>query len=374
MLRRIAEPVLRTGAAGQLHQQMPVEHAANMQDRHEVSPLEAVARLTAGIAPWLELGGGKDDESNLRAELADLTRQMIAHAVDPESPDFCNYTHPQALVDTAFLAQGLLRAPNQLWGRLGTLTQRHAIEAMHSTRAILPGANNWLLFSAEIEAFLRSIGEPHDQIRIDYALRMHDAWYKGDGHYGDGAFFHADYYNAFVIHPMLLDIATAMGDWPERGNWMLLRQRIIDRAVRYAVIQERMISPEGTLPPIGRSLAYRTGALHALGQIALLKRLPEGLKAAQVRCGMTAVLKRMLDAPGTFDEAGWLRIGLCGHQPSLGERYISTGSLYLCSVVFLPLGLSPNDPFWSDPFTPWTSLRIYERHEDLSVDCAMADQ
>ena len=26
---------------------------------------------------------------------------------------------------------------------------------------------------------------------------------------------------------------------------------------------------------------------------------------------------------------GWLRIGFCGHQPGVGETYISTGSLYL---------------------------------------------
>ena len=33
-------------------------------------------------------------------------------------------------------------------------------------------------------------------MRIDYALRQHEQWYKGDGIYGDGPQFHFDYYNA----------------------------------------------------------------------------------------------------------------------------------------------------------------------------------
>lgn len=38
------------------------------------------------------------------------------------------------------------------------------------------------------------------------ALDSHKAWYKGDGIYGDGAEFHLDYYNSYVIHPLLLQV------------------------------------------------------------------------------------------------------------------------------------------------------------------------
>ena len=74
--------------------------------------------------------------------------------------------------------------------------------------------------------------------------------------------------------------------------------------------------------------------------------LPERVKPAQVRGAMTAVIRRMIEAPGTFDGQGWLHIGFCGHQPSLAESYISTGSLCLCSAAPLPLGLPPADAFW----------------------------
>ena len=48
-------------------------------------------------------------------EYADLARRAIARAVDPASPDFLNFTRDrQPLVDAAFLAQALLRAPRAL--------------------------------------------------------------------------------------------------------------------------------------------------------------------------------------------------------------------------------------------------------------------
>ena len=66
-----------------------------------------------------------------------------------------------------------------------------------------------------------------------------------------------------------------------------------------------------------------------------------------------------MEGEGNFDENGWLRIGVYGHQMDLGEYYISTGSLYLCSTVFLPLGLPPSHPFWSGTPEKWTSAKIW---------------
>jgi len=37
-----------------------------------------------------------------------------------------------------------------------------------------------------IEACFAKYGQPWDAARIDYALRRHQEWYKGDGVYGDG--------------------------------------------------------------------------------------------------------------------------------------------------------------------------------------------
>ena len=77
------------------------------------------------------------------------------------------------------------------------------------------------------------------------------------------------------------------------------------------------------------------------------------------RSALTAVIRKTLEAPETFDAGGWLRIGFCGHQPGVGETYISTGSLYLCAVGLLPLGLPASDEFWSAPPQPWTAVKAW---------------
>ncbi|MOA04321.1 hypothetical protein D3C78_1238690 [compost metagenome] len=120
-----------------------------------------------------------------------------------------------------------------------------------------------------------------------------------------------------------------------------------------------MIAPDGTYPPIGRSLAYRFGAFHSLAQSAVREDLPAELSPAQVRCALTAVIRRTIEQPGTFTAEGWLQIGFCGHQPDVAERYISTGSLYLCAAVFLPLGLPASHPFWSSAPEEWTSRKAW---------------
>ena len=82
------------------------------------------------------------------------------------------------------------------------------------------------------------------------------------------------------------------------------------------------------------------------------------------------MITRTLSPPGTYDENGWLRIGLAGHQPSLGETYISTGSLYLCANAFLPLGLPAADRFWAAPDAPWTARKVWGG-DNFAADHAM---
>ncbi|HET7100486.1 MAG TPA: DUF2264 domain-containing protein, partial [Terriglobia bacterium] len=320
--------------------------------------MEATGRLLCGIAPWLESGPADGPEGRVRRRHVDWARAAIAAATDPESPDFMNFNHgSQPVVDAAFLAQVVLRAPTELWEKLDTKARRNLVKALQSTRVIHPGFNNWLLFSAMVEAALCFMGEWWDRMRVDYALREHQSWYLGDGMYGDGPQFHWDYYNSYVIQPMLLDVLDTVSK--HSTDWDSMRPAVLARAQRYATIQERLISPEGTYPAVGRSLAYRFGAFHLLASIVLRRQLSEGVSPEQVRCALTAVMRRMIEAPGTFDANGWLTVGFCGHQPAIGEGYISTGSCYLCSAAWLPLGLPPDDPFWKNPPQPWTQQKIW---------------
>jgi hypothetical protein len=357
VMRRLADPVLTNLANGTLKARMPVEQAAGA-NRAPVTHLEAIGRLLAGMAPWLELPADDTPEGRARTQYADLARRAIASAANPSSPDFLNFTRDrQPLVDAAFLGEALLRAPHTLVDSLDATTKRNLIAALESTRVIVPNYNNWLLFTATVEAALKRLGASWDRLRVDYAIRQHQQWYKGDGIYGDGPEFHWDYYNSFVIHPMMLDVLGECAG--EQAAWKDLLPIEEQRARRYAAIQERLIAPDGSFPAIGRSIAYRCGAFHLLAQAALRHALPEEVSPAQVRGALTAVIKRSIEAPGTFDASGWLQIGFCGHQPGAGETYISTGSLYLCTVGLLPLGLPASDTFWTAPTQKWTSAKAW---------------
>jgi len=364
-LRRLSDPVLRHLAAGTLKREMPVECVTgNAVERRKYTHLEALGRLLAGIAPWLEAELESSDEGKTQEQYRTLARAAIRSATDPQSPDFLNFHEGgQPLVDCGFLAQAVLRAPRQLWQQLDPSVRRNLAAALASSRVITPGFNNWLLFAATVEAALAAMGEPWDAVRIDYGIRQHQQWYVGDGVYGDGPQFHFDYYNSFVIQPMLLDVLRAIA--PHSRAWERFRPDIEARARRYAAIQERLIAPDGSFPAVGRSITYRCGAFQLLAQMALAGAMP------QARAALTAVIRRTLDAPGTFDAAGWLTVGLCGHQPHLGEPYISTGSLYLCAAALLPLGLVPSDPFWTVPAADWTERHLW-RGEDAPADHALA--
>lgn len=367
-LVRIAGPVLEAAADGKLRERLPL-HGWE-QDRAAFTHLEAFGRTLAGVGPWLELGPDATEEGRQRGHYIDKAVRGLVVSTDPRSPACLNFSKQggQPLVDTAFLAHGLLRAPTQVWGRLNDSQRDDVAAALRSSRVIKPGQSNWLLFSAMVEAALWEFTGECEAGPIETAVSKHLDWYVGDGTYGDGPEYHWDYYNSFVIQPMLIDILRVC----ERKQHPLGRHlpRILARARRYAVVQERLISPEATFPVIGRSSAYRFGALQHLAQMALQHELPADLPPGAVRSALTAVVRRMTTAPGTFDGQGWLQVGAVGHQPSLREPYIATGSLYLCLTGLVHLGLPPQDVFWTAPGQPWTQRRLWAG-EDVKADKAL---
>ncbi len=358
-ITKMADPLFTALSQNKLKLTMPVEKNDGMQKGSSSTYLEGFGRLLAGMAPWLELGPDNTAEGRLRKKYIDLALLCLRNGTDTSSPDYLNFTTPgQSLVDAAFLTHALLRAPKQLWGRLDTVTKQNIITALQKTRATKPGQNNWLLFAGMVEAGLLEFTGECDQSRIDYSIEKHKEWYKGDGIYGDGVDFHWDYYNSYVIQPMMLDILRILEAKAQKP--VIDYQTVIKRAVRYAAVQERMISPEATYPVLGRSLAYRFGAFQLLSQMALRKELPEQVSPQQVRAALFTMIKKQLEAPGTFDKDGWLQIGIYGHQPGIAEYYISTGSLYLCSQAFLILGLPPTDELWKGKDEDWTAKKVWK--------------
>lgn len=374
-LTRIAGPVLENISANTLKVNMPYESLS--EDNREVSRLEAFGRTMAGIAPWLELGPDDTDEGQLRAKYIEMAVKGYRNAVDPAAADYLLFQadergNRQPLVDAAFLAHALLRAPTRLWDNFDGQTRERIVTELKRSRSMKANESNWLLFASIIEAALLEFTGEYDPERLYHGVnRFCGEWYEGDSWYGDGHEFRMDYYNSFVIQPMLTDILLTIRKHGLEGSEQAAAQS--RRLTRHAEEQERFISPEATYPVIGRSIVYRFGAFQGLAQASLMDILPQKVVPAQVRCALTAVIRRQISAPGTFDENGWLKIGFAGSQIGMSESYINTGSLYLCSVVFLPLGLPANHPFWTGPYTEWTNLRAWNGI-DVGADKALRDK
>lgn len=370
-LDKIARPVLTNLANNTLKEKMPVflsERVDNKNARMEAAYLEAFGRTLAGIAPWLQLDEGDGEEKKLRNNYRQLAAKALANAVNPAAKDYLLFSGTQSLVDASFLSLALIRCP-WLWQQADTVTKRNVQNAFLLTRNTVPYYSNWLLFSAMIEAFFCKYQLPYDKMRIDYAVKeFAHHWYTGDGLFSDGMQFHLDYYNSYVIQPYLQTIVKIINRTD--SSYISLAPTLDKIAKRYAVIQERLINTDGSFPVTGRSITYRGGAFHHLANMTYTRQLPPELSPAQVRCALTAVIKKTLEAPATFNEKGWLNIGLYGSQPGLAEGYINTGSEYLCTQIFLPLGLPVTDDFWSMPAVPWTSVKIWSG-QDVPADHAV---
>ncbi len=361
LLVKISTPVLSNMSKGRLKKNMPMQYSPTWDNRNkDVAYMEAFGRLIAGIAPFVALPVDGTEEGKIRKQLLEQIQQSLVHAVDPSSPDYLYWgsaTSQQPLVDAAFIAQALITAPTVLWKPLDTTTQQRIIAEFKKLRQIKPFNSNWLLFAAIIESFLLSIGEEIDAARINTAIEAINKWYVGDGWYSDGATFHFDHYNGYVIHAMMVDVLKVNVEKGRKDK--ALYDTAYKRMQRYASFQERFITPEGYYPVFGRSSTYRAGLFWPLTKLSLENALPNEISPAQVRCGLTAVLKHLF-VPATFTKEGCLTLGLVGDkQAAITDSYSNTGSMYITSLVFLPLGLPANHEFWSAPFAEWTQRKAW---------------
>lgn len=356
---KIARPILENMSKGELQKNMTLELSPNWDGRNKrVSYLETFGRLMAGITPWLALPDDGTPEGKQRKQLHEWAIQSYKNAVDPQSPDYLLWKgEGQILVDAAYLAESFLRAPETTWQQLDKTTQQRYIACFKGLRVIRPAYNNWLLFRAMTEAFLLSIGEEADQYALTVAVNKINEWYLSDGWYSDGPEMALDYYNSYVIHPMYIEVLETCN---AHHFWTPISPKLaIQRMQRFNTFMERLISPEGTYPAFGRSVVYRMGAFQTLAMAAWRFGLPKNISNGQVRSALTAVMHNMFSVEGNFDAKGYLQLGFAGHQPHLANSYTDNGSLYMTSLVFMPLGLPATHPFWTDPAQPWTSQKAW---------------
>lgn len=360
---KMAAPVLENMSRGELQKNMMLEVSPTWDGRNKkVAYMECFGRLMAGIAPWLSLPDDDSAEGRQRKQLREWALASYKNAVDPQSPDYLLWRKEgQTLVDAAYLAESFIRAYDALWLPLDSVTKRRYIDEFSRLRRIDPPYTNWLLFSATIESFLAKTGTSYDIYRVNSAIRKVEEWYVGDGWYSDGPQFAFDYYSSYVFHPMYLETLKNMVDAKARSriDYQKYYQRELKRAQKFAIILERFISPEGTFPVIGRSTPYRLAAMQPLALMAWYGQLPADLSRGQVRSALTKVLHRMMDSQSNYNDGGYLTIGFCGSQPGTADWYTNNGSLYMCSLAFMPLGLPATDAYWTDAAQSWTQVKAW---------------
>ena len=363
---KMAQPVLEPMSKGELQKTMLTEFSPSFDNRNrKVVYMETFGRLMAGIAPWLAMSDDDTAEGQQRRQLREWALSAYKHAVDPQSPDYlCWGVAGQNLVDAAYIAESFVRAYDALWVPLDDVTKQRYIKEFQNLRRIDPPYTNWLLFSSVIESFIAKANNRQgwDEYRVNSACRKTEEWYVGDGWYADGqGTFAFDYYSSYVFHAMYLETLRNMVDAKvnSRLDYQKYYDRALKRAQKFSIILERFISPEGTFPVVGRSTPYRLAALQPLALLAWYGKLPAELSNGQVRAALTQVMHRMFDHQQNYNEAGYLTIGFCGHQPETADWYTNNGSLYMTSLCFMPLGLSADHPFWSSQAEPWTQVKAW---------------
>lgn len=368
MCYQIARPVLENMSKGELQKNMQMEYSPTWDGRDKrVAYLETFGRLMAGITPWLALPEDNTEEGKMRKQLHGWALSAYKNAVDPESPDYLLWKDcpSQTLVDAAYLAESFLRAPEATWQKLDKVTQQRYIDCFKGLRVLRPAYNNWLLFRTMVEAFLLSVGEEADAFVLSVGPNKINEWYLSDGFYSDGPEFAFDYYNSFVMHPMYVEVLETL---EANKFWSGVSSKLaIKRMQRFNTILERLISPEGTFPPVGRSITYRMGVFQTMALAAWKYGMPENISYGQVRAALTKVMQNMFAIEGNFNEKGFLALGFAGHQPELANYYTNNGSLYMTALVYLPLGLPADHPFWTESAQPWTSQKAWSG-QDFPID------
>ncbi len=359
VMQKLVDPVLNSLNDNNLKNSIPRRNWETNDGAFHTTSLQAFGRTLSGMAPWLSLGVDDTKEGKLRKKYIDLAVQGLKNATNPKSPDYMFEKRIQEhIVHTAFVAYPILTAKDQLWSPLSKKEKQQVLDALKSYRGLKNIDTNWLLFSAITEAAIWELTGECKMAPITYAVGKHMQWYLGDGVYGDGPQFHWDYYNSYVIQPMLLEILKVCDEkGHDLGKYL---SEVIKHGIRYAEIQEHLISPNGTFPVMGRSSVYRIATFQHLGYMGYRWGLPESLNPGATRTALTKVIRNMMEAPGTFDSNGWLNAGIVGKQERSRDSYNFTGALYMAAMGFMHLGIPAYDKFWTDPAGKWFQMRIWD--------------
>jgi hypothetical protein len=277
--------------------------------------------------------------------------EMVENVFNPEHSNYIIWIKGsdrknahQSMVEGAYLCQSFLISP-KLWDNINR--KKEVLETLKRISELEPCKNNWILFESLILLFLKKNGIiTKKTAKVKDKLNNFEKWYRGDSWYSDGDTFVMNYYNSFVIYPMLYEIYRILGNTKE----------IEKRIVIHADFLEKLISKNGEFPIFGRSSPYRMAAFNTLALAAYTGIINNH---GQIKNGLTKVIKRLFDSNHNFTDLGFLKLGVNGGQKEYANCYTNTGSLYITCIPFMLLGLSEEHPFWKAQLLPNTQEIIF---------------
>lgn len=296
---------------------------------HAVTGLEGFARTF--LLACLRIGSG--DRPDLVERAARALHAGSCRGAVESWPRL--QPHGQEVVEAAAIALGLHLSRDHLWDLLDEQTRDQLVDWLGGGRGSCGADNNHVLFPALLQAFLGSVGAPHDPTEVDRALTRIEDFYVGDGWYTDGVGRRFDHYSGWAMHLYPLLIAR-MSDLPA------MQQLYAQRLARFLEDYQHLVGPSGAPVHQGRSLIYRWAvtAPFWLGAMSGVSPLSHG----QTRRLTGGVLKAFVDR-GVVDDPilvdGWFR-----PFAPLAQGYSGPGSAYWVSKGFLGLLLPAEHPLW----------------------------
>jgi len=305
--------------------------------------LESFARIFAGASPWLALNNITDAYEKSKQEIiATYVYRCFTNAIPYFDSAWNLFTYEQSIVECAYLCYGFLLSKNKLWARLPIETQQILIKIFRRVRLLIQPYHlntNWYLFHGIIETFFKEIDVMYDKNFIRTMILTVDSWYCGDGVYSDGTRgVKMDYYNSYVIQPFYIEILKVFKS--------SLTTTVNKRALRYCEFLERLISHDGSFPPLGRSITYRFAAFHLLSYCIFNSSISTSHTYSALRNALTKVLINILNKD-IYNTGGFLTLGFSAQQNNIADSYSNTGSCYIAATGFLVLGLPSTHEFWS---------------------------
>ena len=243
-----------------------------------------------------------------------------------------------SIVEAANIAFGLHLTRERLWDNLTRPEQRQLADwLLHHARAEV-WQNNWQLFPAMAEGFLRSVGEDVTGTTGRRNVARVESWYLGDGWYTDGPEHSIDYYNAWAIHPYLW-AWYRMNDAVHTPDG----ERHLQRLSEFVASYSRFFARDGSVLHVGRSLTYRTAVLASLWCAELSGVNP--LTPGTTRRLASGVLSSFTEKGVGVD--GPLSLGWYDPFEPMCQAYSGFGSPYLACIGFLGLALPAEGSAWT---------------------------